>query len=56
MPNAVKSRNKPIMMVRNKRALQDKRKQDLQTKVAGLRKHIKNLRMKTGGKARRRKK
>ncbi|CEL92915.1 unnamed protein product [Vitrella brassicaformis CCMP3155] len=46
MPNAVKSRNKPIMMMRNKRAL-----------MAGLRKHIKNqLRMKTGGKARRRKK
>uniref|UniRef100_A0A0G4FG99 Protein SDA1 n=1 Tax=Chromera velia CCMP2878 TaxID=1169474 RepID=A0A0G4FG99_9ALVE len=54
LPESVKRRSKPMSMIRQKTALQNKKKADVQSKLKSLRAHIKNLKVKKGGKQKRR--
>ncbi|EEA08517.1 uncharacterized protein CMU_003470 [Cryptosporidium muris RN66] len=55
IPQIVKNRNKPMMMVIKDRLIRKKRSEDAGVKMRRLRSHIKNLKKRTGGKKRFRK-
>lgn len=48
IPESVKRRNKPLLMVKQNRGIREKKHNDVATRVANLRKHVKTLKKQSG--------